>query len=249
MFDMSHLFYFVIPHHSPKEGDIVLQGEEAHHAIRVVRVKAGEHIGFIDGQGGKWFCKVTNICKDILTAKIIKYQYIQKETDVCLIIGWLHRDNAIETLVTYGTEMGISEFRFFQSERSTRPIRRDDKIKRWVVQSCKIVGRPWFPNVTMHEGLLSAIKDFEGKLLIATASHSSMSISQVDCSKPCGLIIGPEGDFSENEIAMAEKAGAKPIYLGPDVYRSELSALLGSFFILGKQGYFEKSPQNNFSFD
>ncbi|MGC9054659.1 MAG: RNA methyltransferase PUA domain-containing protein, partial [Candidatus Hydrogenedens sp.] len=92
---MPHLFYFVVPSTTPQEGEVILQGEEAHHAIRVVRIKIGEPIAFIDGMGGKWLGEVVNIFKDKLIARIKKYKYTPpEEKKLSLIVGYLHRDNA-----------------------------------------------------------------------------------------------------------------------------------------------------------
>lgn len=244
---MPHLFYFVIPETSPQEGEIVLQGEEAHHAIRVVRLKGGEPIAFIDGIGGKWFGEVVHVSKNTLTARIIKYQYAPKEKkSFSLILGWLHRDTAMEMIINYGTELGISEFRFFQAERSTRPIRLSEKIKRWVVQACKTTGREWFPEINIYKSLEKALTNFNGKLLIATIDLDAVPIQKLSDISKCGLIIGPEGDLSEQEQTIALKYGAIPVHLGPCIYRSELSALLGSILVMQKQHQFEKPPEKNF---
>ena len=247
---MPHLFYFVVPSTTPQEGEVILQGEEAHHAIRVVRMKVGEPIAFIDGMGHKWLGEVVHISKDILKAKIRHYQYIPpEEKKLSLIIGWLHRESAIETILNYGTELGVSEFRFFQAERSTRPLRLLEKGKKWIIQACKTTGREWFPNLSVYKNLETAITDFQGVLLVAAIQPYSVSIEQVSNISNCGLIIGPEGDLSEEEIKIAKEHGAVAVHLGPNIYRSELSALLGSALIMQRQKRFEKLPQKDFLFD
>lgn len=247
---MPHLFHFVVPSTTPREGEVILQGEEAHHAIRVVRIKVGEPIAFIDGIGSKWLSEVVNISKDKLIAKIKQYKYTPPEgKKLSLIVGWLHRDNAIETIINYGTELGISEFRFFQAERSTRPLRLLEKVNKWIIQACKTTGREWFPNLSVYKNLETAIADFQGTLLMAVIQPYSVSIEQVNDIANCGLIIGPEGDFSEVEIQIAKKYGAIAVHLGQNIYRSELSALLGSTLIMQRQKRFEKLPQKDFLFD
>ncbi|MGC8739201.1 MAG: RsmE family RNA methyltransferase [Candidatus Hydrogenedens sp.] len=247
---MPHLFYFVVPSTTPQEGEVILQGEEAHHAIRVVRIKIGEPIAFIDGMGGKWLGEVVNIFKDKLIARIKKYKYTPpEEKKLSLIVGYLHRDNAIETIINYGTELGISEFRFFQAEHSTRPLRSLEKGKKWIIQACKTTGREWFPALSIYKNLETAIKDFQGTLLMAVIQSSSISIEQINIVSNCGLIIGPEGDLSEAEITMAREQGALAIHFGPYIFRSELSALLGSCLIMQRQQRFEKFPQKDFLFD
>jgi len=237
-----------VPTDSPREGEIILQGEEAHHAIHVVRIKMGEPIAFIDGQGGKWFGKVVDFSKDKLMAKITNYHYTTLTRNrTCLFVGWLHRDSAIEPLLNYGTEVGISAFYFFQADRSTRPLRLSKKLKKWVVQSCKTTGREWFPMVEAYPNLQQAISGFQGKLLIATIQSNSIPIHQVSDLSTCGLIVGPEGDLSDKELSIAKEAGAIPVHLGPHIYRTELSALLGSIFIMQKQGQFDNPPETHFS--
>ncbi len=244
---MSHLFYFFIDSSTPKEGEIILQGEEAHHAIRVVRVKIGEPIGFIDGAGSKWFGEVVHISKDKLIAKILQYQYIAREGPrLSLFLGWLHRDSAIETIINYGTELGVSEFHFFQAEHSTRPIRFSEKVKKWMVQACKTTGREWLPVLNGYKNLETALADFHGTLLAAVIQSHAISIQQITDVSNCGLIIGPEGDLSEQELSIAREHGAISVHLGPNIYRTELSALLGAVLIMQKQKRFDNPPNKFF---
>ncbi len=244
---MSHLFYFVIPRDSPKEGEIILQGEEGHHAIRVVRMKVGEPIAFIDGAGGKWLGEVVQISRDSLTAKIKCYQYVPRnEKQLTLIIGSLHRDTAVENIINYGTELGVSSFYFFEAEHSTRLLRLD-KAKRWAIQACKTTGREWFPEIKIFKNLQTALVDFEGALLIADTQFNAIPICQLPEIKNCGLIIGPEGDLTENEREIAVQYGAISVHLGPRILRSETSALVGSIILLQKQFY--SPPKKDFPFD
>lgn len=240
---MSHVYHFVVPEDSPQAGEIVLTGEEAHHAIHVVRIRPQEQIRFIDGKGGLWTCRVSEVRKDTLFAQILDYQKIPKpDYHIALIIAWLQKDEPIETTIHYGTALGISEFRFFKAERSVRPIRNTDKLKKWAIQACKTSGRAWFPTIEVYPNLSQAIYHFDGILAMAIPHNTSFPIIDLPHSKRYGLIIGPEGDFSEDEIAIGRDKNCYPVHLGPTVLKSEISALTGSVLLLHKLNYFHNTP-------
>lgn len=238
---MGHLFYFYHPTEELEGDEIVIEGEEAHHAVKVVRIRPGEKLCFINGKGKKWFCEVSGISSGKLKAKLIKtIKEEQKSKKFTLIFPWLSKDDSIEVLVTMGTEMGIDEFRFYQAERSIRPIKNASKVEKWVIQSCKVTGRSIFPEIKFFKDLESALKDFGGLLLVAVGSENAKPLTSIQILDYCGLIVGPEGDLTEREIEISLEAGAVMVHLGARTLKSETAGLLGSSIILMKQGNFEE---------
>lgn len=242
---MSHLFHFYFPQDELEDDEFVIEGEEHHHAVKVARVKCGERVGIINGKGKKWICEVIQCNRKELKLKRLKViEEKIKSTKCGIISAWLGRDDSIETLITIGTEIGIDEFRFFQAERSIRPIKHYPKIEKWIVQSCKVTGRSKFPDVKFYENLLSALEDFHGDLFIAVSSENSIPLTSLQIAKDCGLIVGPEGDFTDKEIQISLDAGAIKVHLGPHTLRSEVASLLGCSIILTKQGNYDRCDKN-----
>ncbi len=238
---MAHLFYFYYPADELDKDEVEIGGEEAHHAVKVVRIKIGEKIGVINGKGKKWICEVIECTPKTLRAKLLKtIDENNNQNKFTLIFPWLNKDDPIEILVSMGTEMGIDEFRFFQADRSIRPIKFNSKIEKWIIQSCKVTGRSLFPTIKFYKNLESALEDIQGTLFVATASRNSKPLTLMQVPTHCGLIIGPEGDLTEREINVSIEAGAIMVHLGPRTLKSETAGILGSAIILMKQGNYDK---------
>ncbi|MCX8064440.1 MAG: 16S rRNA (uracil(1498)-N(3))-methyltransferase [Candidatus Hydrogenedentes bacterium] len=243
---MAHLFYFYSPVNELEKDELVIEGDEAHHAIKVARVKPGEKVGIINGKGKKWICEVIHCGGKHLKLKKLKTLEEENRINKCTIIsGWLNRDNSIETLVSIGTQIGISEFRFFQAEHSTRPIKPLSKIEKWIIQSCKVTGQSKFPEVKFFKNLQLALEDFKGSLFVAVPSEHSEPLTSIQVKDHCGLIVGPEGDLTEREVQLSINAGAVRVHLGPRILKSEVACLLGGLIILMKQGNYEKCYEFN----
>jgi 16S rRNA (uracil1498-N3)-methyltransferase len=248
---MSHVHRFHIPAEALADGQVVLREAEAHHALHVVRVRKGEEIALFDGQGRELTGQVSAMDRREVVADITgERNEPRPEVELILLQAWLHRDKAVEELIKRATEIGVARFRFFRSERSERPLKQNDKWRRWAVEACKQCGRLWLPEFEIAKDLSNALDGAPDKVLLASMDLEPVPIREaVRGQRSLGLLIGPEGDFSDAEIEAAQSYGATPISLGRVTFRAEVAAFLASALVLYELSSFslekEKEAKRN----
>lgn len=234
---MSHTYRFYA---QPEVGDsarIVLRDDEAHHALHVLRIKAGSEVGVFDGLGNAWSCRVSACSRKEVSCAVMEHSFTEPAGPrVVVSVAWLNKDKAVEALIQRCTELGVGAFRFFRGEHSGRAPKLSPKWKKWAVESCKQCGRVWVPEFSVLDGLSEVLEDEETTLV---ASLGDESVPLRDCvtgSQDINIVIGPEGDFSEGELASLLAKEARPISLGDGVYRSEVATGLMSALVMYELG-------------
>lgn len=222
---MSHIYRFYAHPEGNDEGRVILRDEEAHHALHVLRVKAGQEVHVFDGLGRSCRCVVEAVSrKDVVCAVVEAFESAQVSPRVCVSVAWLNKDKAVEELIQRCTELGVSEFRFFRGEHSGRGPKVNKKWAKWAIEACKQCGRVWVPEFSVVDGLADVVRDGETTLVASLGEESLPLKEAVSEAGDVNIVIGPEGDFSEGELAQLMDAGAKPVSLGDAVYRSQVAA-------------------------
>jgi len=239
---MSHVHRFYIFPEPVTGSEIPLPPEEAHHALHVVRVKAGDRVVLFDGQGREIEGLVSRAThREVVIAPETERRIPAPSVRVALFQAWLLREKSIEYLIQHGTEIGISHFCFFRGKHSGKAPRPNAKWLRYAIEACKQCGRAWLPAFEIASDLEAALDLVRGPLLLATQSLPPIPISQAlresrKTSAIATLLVGPEGDFAPEELQLASDNGAIPISLGSATYRSEVAATLAASLILYELG-------------
>ncbi len=222
---MAHLHRFHIPLETDAGREIVLAPEEAHHALRVVRLRLGDEVALFDGHGREILGEVARLGKrEVVVRPSSERSQPRLAPEITLALAWLHREKAIEHAVRHGTVLGVSRFRFFRADRSERGARPSPKWTRWAVEACKQCGRLWLPEFEVHDGLDDVLAQAAGEVLLLAMEGEPVPWGGAVTGKDVTLIVGPEGDFSPEEIAGAAGLGARHVSLGETVFRSEAAA-------------------------
>lgn len=239
---MPHLHRFHIP--EPPTGDsFSLPPEEAHHALRVVRVQPGDRVALFDGQGREWLGQVAACTKREVTVGIEALREAPRPAPrLTLAVGRPNLDKSMEFIVRHGTELGVSQFVFFHAERSQRPPRHHDKWERLAVECCKQSGRLWLPAFAVAESLEAVLDRTADLLVLASIEGPYLPLSVVQGAPAVTLLVGPEGDFTEAETALACARGARRISLGPHVLRTEVAAMVAAALVQYEAGYLKPGP-------
>lgn len=222
-----------------KDGVVSLSREESHHAIRVLRVKRGDAVELFDGKGKNFRGVAIGERHGILSLSIaenasqVPKQSRLSPVEITLAVSVI-KPERMELLIEKACELGVHELSPVISERSVVRISRErwvSKIKRWrkiALASCKQCGRdrpPEIRDVRPFKNLDLASYD---KLLIATLAFPGdllYTVLKKEPAKKIGVLIGPEGDFTKNEVEWAISQGAQPVTLGPRILRSETAAI------------------------
>lgn len=229
---MPHLHRFIIPTQTPDDAPILLEGEEAHHALRVARVQTNDAVALIDGAGREILGHVTRCDRHSLEISPDRVRRIPRPLpQLSLALGWLHRAAPIEFAIRHGTEVGVDRFLFFRAQHSERAPQPSAKWARIAAEACKQCGRLWFPHFeTMND--LDAVLAADGPILLACTDGMALPQAALADAQHLTLIIGPEGDFSPRERAAAQAAGALPLRLTETTLRSEVAAVAGAVLLL-----------------
>ncbi|HUW59796.1 MAG TPA: RsmE family RNA methyltransferase [Candidatus Bathyarchaeia archaeon] len=229
-----------IPQDTAATGEIVVGGDEAHHALHVVRVRPGDPVALFDGHGREISGEVVTAGKREVVVQALEERVLPPPPRrLTLLQAWLHRDKALDFIVQHGTELGVARFVFFRAQRSERKPVHSDKWTRTAIEACKQCGRIWLPEFILADGIEEAVRNAAAPVLLATKDLHAAPLRTALGGGSVALMVGPEGDFTDEEIAAALEAGVTPICLGAATYRSEMAAIAGATLIqyeLGELG-------------
>ncbi len=229
---MAHCHRFYVSPDLLTTGAVILPPEEAHHALRVARVRDGDAVLLFDGQGREGRGSVQRVDKRDATVWVEELRAVpQPSPALTLAQAWLHREKTIEFIVRHGTELGVAAFVFFRADHSESAPKIDAKWNRLAIEACKQCGRLWLPEFRLADSLGEALEATSGDRLIAAMDEPAVPWSQALTGGDATVCIGPEGDFSGEEIRVALAMGARPISLGPTVFRSEMAAITAATVI------------------
>ena len=224
-----------------------LPPEESHHASRVVRVRKGDKIGLLDGKGLEATAELRDLSKNKVFVLIKDLVFHSKPAEhVVLGMARLHSRRILEDVVEKCTEIGIGGFAFFRGTRSQGSPQIPDKWRRIVVETCKQCGRFWLPEFFSYSSLLDLLQVTPKPVLVAVKADFANGFGGVFDSETTSatIIVGPEGDFSTEELDQLRSFGSRFIYLNANItYRSETAAFLMSSLVLYEMGKYKK--QNN----
>jgi 16S rRNA (uracil1498-N3)-methyltransferase len=221
------------------DGDTVrLTGEEYHHATRVCRVRTGEMIGVTDGRGRRVEARIETITGSHLEARVTRDISGRGEParEINLALS-LIKPARFETAVEKCTELGVRRIVPLAAKRCEySPARFDsDRLARIALEAAKQSGRSWLPEITAVTGIetflssceAATVSSLENALLVASqkAQASLKDVLGRLTAEKLILAIGPEGDFTPEEIASLGNQGALFFSLGGLTLRSETAAI------------------------
>jgi 16S rRNA (uracil1498-N3)-methyltransferase len=224
----------VAPELLQKEG-IRLDGDPFHHLFRVLRMKAGEEVVLLDGQGGCCRCRIAVVesrSADLVVLE--RWQEEEKVVPVRLLQGFPKGDK-FEFILQKGTEVGVSVFSPVMVERSVPLLRgenADRRSSRWrriVEEAARQCRRSRVPDIEPPADLSQALRSGDEDLRLICWEEESRPLREVlPPSRPAGVavLIGPEGGFSTAEVALARAAGFVPVSLGPRILRTETAGIV-----------------------
>ena len=221
--------------HPLQSGDhFVLSEALARHAVKVLRLEAGDALILFDGLGGEYPAHIESVSSGEVRVKV--HGHLDREVESPLNI-WLGQalcaTEKMDWVLQKAVELGVSRCTPLNARRSVVRLTTERGQKReqhWlkVVQSaCEQSGRNRVPQVDSVwdlERWNAALPEGVTKLLLSPDGNISLTgLARPSCS--VAIMVGPEGGWSQEECRWAEKAGFQSIRLGPRVLRTETAAL------------------------
>lgn len=215
-------------------GQCLLDAEESGHCVRVLRHRIGDDVTVIDGTGTLFKCRLADDNPKAAAATILEEVPGWGSHPYNLTVGCCPTKNndRFEWFVEKATELGVDTIVPLIGERSERKVYKTDRTWRIALSATKQSLKACIPAI--EEPL--SVKEFigqkrDGLKLIAycfEGEQERRSIKEVISgqeSSQITVLIGPEGDFSPEEAAMAIAAGYIPVHLGPSRLRTETAAV------------------------
>ena len=213
----------------------VLDQEESLHASRVLRLKPNDEICLLDGTGTGFHAMIKSVMHDRVSGVIREKKQGLGENKISIILApaMIKRDR-FETLLEKATELGVNEIQPLVLDRCVKKTINIDRCQKIVTASAKQCRRSRFPVVKNPKDLETWINTMDGPC-IAGSLNGEKAISQLNlgAKKPIHVIIGPEGDFSDQEIKQMKKAGVQFYSLGERRLRAE-TAVLATLSVLNE---------------
>jgi len=206
-----------------------LNAEESQHLVKVLRKRAGDQIEVTNGSGMLFNCEVLEAHHKQSKIKIIETKEVSRRaTYRHIAIAPTKNIDRIEWFVEKAVEFGIDELSFVLCHHSERRTLKMERIKRKAISAMKQSGNFFLPKLNEVESLKSFISKnhAEVKSMAYVDQDNELLLQDtLESGKRNLVLIGPEGDFSDEEVANALSAGFQKVSLGPSRLRTETAGI------------------------
>jgi 16S rRNA (uracil1498-N3)-methyltransferase len=232
---------FYVPKEQIDGSRAFLSGGEAAHLRSVLRLKPGDVVLLVDGDGGQYEASVESVDPERVVLRITGRRAASGEAPVEIVVAQaLLKESKMDNLVRQLTELGMGRWVPFAARRSVpRPsaVRQVARVRRWrkiAVAALKQCRRTRLPRIDATRDLVDVLTlgaDCDLKVMFWEREARALSSSPLRVGsggpKTILALFGPEGGFAEDEVEAALEAGFITASLGPRTLRAETAALAG----------------------
>lgn len=248
---------FFLPENAAVEkgAEVTIEGADAHHIARVLRLGRGERIVVVAAPGREGLAELVDIGAGCVRARVLAVRSARRESPVFVrLVQSVAKGEKMDYIVQKSTELGVGEILPVVSERSVVRLDRErggERAQRWqkiareaAQQSGRTVVPRILPPVPFAAALPArlaagdlALMPYEGEF--GRGLQDVLAAASVTAGGTVTIYIGPEGGFTDREVAAAAAAGCIPVSLGPRILRAETAgpaALTMILYHLGDLG-------------
>ena len=238
---MMRINSFVTPA-ALKTDPVGLSAQESHHLARVLRVEAGQEMTLFDGEGTRADGIVDSVSKKEVTVRITKRETIEPHPVEITLIQAVCKPDRFDMILQKASELGVRTIQPIVTQNTSLPtgkiekmIGRGEAIIRNASQQCGTAWLPVFQPLEKISAILSSIGTYDALFIGSLQSNAkpfkkalrSLTEAGMSPAPRVALLIGPEGDFTEEEVKTAIHVGAIPVTFGSQILRTETAAIFG----------------------
>lgn len=209
--------------------EVTIADEEQQHISKVLRMRSGDEIYVTDGEGTLARGDIQLEGKKVLLdTKEIQRELPPFSRRLHIAIAPTKNIDRIEFFTEKSIELGITEITFLQTAQSERKHLNTDKLRKQAISASKQSLRTHFPVLNELQKLTDFIKTVDPARTFVAHCHEQLersSLQEIAALKDVTILIGPEGDFSQNEIELLAGKGIKAIGLGNQRLRTETAGI------------------------
>ena len=228
---------FYNPNFNINDKYIMLQGDENHHLVHVMRKKQGDTVNILNGSGLTAVCTIESVSKKLTKCKVESMEESARSNSRLSAAFALLKNKHDHLIIEKLTELGVSEFFPVITDRTIkRP--KDSVLKKFqstALTAVKQCDNPFTPRINDAIGLkdfLNKIKQTEYQLIIASETENKVFLKDIDLKEKVCILVGPEGGFSEEELELFKEKGLYSVSLGSHILRAETAAIAFSSQII-----------------
>ena len=209
--------------------------ELLHQWQKVFRLKASDRVVVFNGGDSEYEGYFKLLAKNEAVLVIDKETKVENlvKTELHLFQSIIKKDN-FELIVEKCTEIGVSAFHPLISERSEKKDLNVERLNKISKEAAEQSGKTKLPEIFNPEKLAKTVADFDGELFVLDFGGEEVARLNLAKGKKIGVLIGPEGGWSDNEILWFEEKGIKSVSFGSQTLRAETAAIVVSALILIK---------------
>ncbi len=215
--------------------ELALGREAAHHAARVLRLRAGDALIVFDGRGGEYAAHIAALTRERVVVGVGAQHEVERESPLAVtLLQGISSGERMDFTVRKAVELGAAAIQPLLSARSVvrlsdaREATRLGHWRRIVIAACEQCGRNRVPELRAPLGVEDYCRSAPSaalRLLLAPGAARTLRSLAGRIAGPVALAAGPEAGFSAQEEASLVAAGFVPVSLGPRVLRTETAAL------------------------
>jgi 16S rRNA (uracil1498-N3)-methyltransferase len=226
---MSRRFFVDLPVDSDAA---TLTGPEAHHLVNVMRGQVGDRVALFDGSGFEFDAEITDVGRSTIELKIVDRREVDRELALRLTVGVaIPKGDRQRWLIEKLVELGVTKLVPLVTSRSVvQPSGKAlDRLRRAVIEASKQCGRNRLMEIAEANRITDYLSSVPGNT-IALFAHPAEDIAPAPRTIPsdgCDVMIavGPEGGFTDDEVALAGQHDWRSVSFGPRILRTETAAV------------------------
>ena len=215
------------------EGEVIsLYKKDFHHELNVLRKRVGDRIKVFDGKGNSALAEILDIDKKILKILIIENYPLSNRYGMQINLGQsLIKNDLFNLTIQKATELGVENFSPLLTERviaNRTNNNLEKRIEKWnqiATGACQQCGENWIPKITEPLKLEDWSKGINSDIKIVLYPDAEVMLSEIEIKDSISIAIGPEGDFTKEEIRGLKEVGFIPVTIGPRILRAETAAI------------------------
>ena len=225
---------------------VLLEGSNVSHIRKVLRLKVGDQIEVLDGEGSLYLVILTDINSKSIKGEILSSEKINTESRLMVHLGQsLIKGNGFDIILKKSVELGVHSISPLITERTVVKNASDKKFPRWkkiIEESSKQCGRSSIPKIsnkiTGLEMFCQKTRISDLKLIFWEMEKNKglRDINPKAIPRSTSVLIGPEGGFSVKEVETARSYGFLSLGLGPRIFRAETAPLVVLSLLQSKWG-------------
>ena len=239
------MYHFFVAPEQIGEKEIWIEGSDVNHIRNVLRMTPGEKITVSSGADGKeYFCEIRRLLEDQVVAEILEQKEASSElpSKLALFQG-LPKSDKMELIIQKCVELGVERIVAVSTARAIVKLDKKEskKLERWqkiAEAAAKQSGRGRIPTIgerVLHfREAVAEAKALDGAIIPYEKEEKTglRKFVQSFSGESVGVFIGPEGGFTEEEIAWAQENGVTPITLGKRILRTETAGMTTTAILL-----------------